>query len=130
MTHMTEEEFQIINQRRNPSPNNFNRGEADEDVESTLQSKIKAHCKAKGWPILSFPSTPAVRNYLPPGWPDISIKLPFGQTLDIETKSGSGRLSDKQKLMKAMFAYLGHVVHQINSYKGYLQLVEKVMRRE
>lgn len=134
MPRLTEKEFLEIQHRMQrtdrPSPDHFMDTEADDSPESVLQSKIKDNCKQKGWPCLCFPQTPAVRKFLPPGWPDIAIKLPFGQTLEIETKGEGGRLSDNQKLMKAMFTQLGHTIHKVNSYKGYLQLIEKVMRGE
>ena len=100
---------------------------AEDEPESKLQSEIVAFCKKQGWPILSFPQTPAVRKFLPAGWPDITIKLPQGITLDIEAKKAKkGRLSPKQKLMKAMFAQLGHEIHKVDTWKGFLNVLQKV----
>lgn len=106
------------------------RDEADEGPESALQSKIKAYCKTKGWPILSFPRTAAVKRFLLAGWPDNTIILPFGTVLFLEGKTETGRVSPEQKLMRNMFRALGHVIHEIRSYKKFLEIVEGVMKRE
>lgn len=102
-------------------------GVVEDPPESKLVSEIVAFCKKQGWPILSFPQTPAVKRFLPPGWPDITIKLPRGITLDIEAKKAKkGRLSPEQKLMKAMFVQLGHEIDKVDTWDQFMELIEKV----
>lgn len=104
--------------------------DGEDTPESALQSKIKAYCKGKGWPVLAFPESRKVVHHLPPGWPDISMILPFGTVLFLELKSKKGSLRESQKLMKRMFAYLGHTIHEVKTYKRFLEIAEKVTRRE
>lgn len=134
MTHMTFDEFTIIQARLDAKLGKTKDLNDIEDIanntsESALQSKIKAYCKAKGWPILSFPRTPAVKRFLPAGYPDDTIILPFGTVLFLEGKTETGRVSPEQKLMRNMFRALGHVIHEIRSYKKFLEIVEGVMKR-
>ncbi|MFH1083384.1 MAG: hypothetical protein V1751_08340, partial [Pseudomonadota bacterium] len=66
---------------------------ADEGPESVLQGKIVKWAKDWGRPCLSFPRTPSVRRFLPPGWPDMTIIQPGGVVIWLELKAGKGRLS-------------------------------------
>lgn len=134
MSHMSEEDFAELQRRRHvlqqsrdcSNPDYFINAKAADVPESVLQSSIKTYCKHKGWPCLSFPQTPAVRKFLPPGWWDITIKLPKGVTLDIEVKKvKGGRMSDKQKLMTNMLSQLGHTVHKIDTWEGFDKLIER-----
>jgi len=105
--------------------------EADPGPESELAKKIKLHSKQMGWPEpLIFPQTSAVRNFLPPGWPDCVIPIPEEHTLYVELKAGKAKRSDKQELTRLMFMALGHTIHKINSFKGYLALIDKTLRRQ
>lgn len=122
--HMTQEELNVLIAR------SLKPMETEDEPESKLQSDIKTYCKVAGWPILSFPMTKAVRNFLPPGWWDITIKIPRGITLDIETKKfKTGRLSDKQKLLKNMCAQLGHKIHKIDTWKQFLELIDEKTKK-
>ncbi len=97
--------------------------DADEGPESKLQSKIKAWCKTWGRPILSFPRTPKVRRFLPPGWPDDCIVMPGSRVLWIEDKTKSGRPSPEQIHLHLVFRALGHEVHVVRSFKRFLEIV-------
>ena len=132
MTHFkSEEEFQLF-LLRNQAFNDLTKHihEADPGPESKLKSKIRSHAKDQGWQILVFPESREVIRFLPPGWPDITIKLPFGHTLDIETKSYSGKLRKKQKENQLIWMHLGHTIHEVRSFKRFLQIVEGILRRE
>lgn len=107
-------------------PSKFKEDETEPDpgLESVLQKKIVADAKANGWPCLSFPQSEEVKRFLPPGWPDILIAMPNARTVYIETKSATGELSKKQKLMCNMFRMLGHEYYKIKSFKRYLEIKE------
>ena len=132
MTHFkSEEEYQLF-LLRNQALNDLTKHihEPDPGPESELAKKIKAHSKQMGWPEpLIFPQTLAVRNFLPPGFPDCIIPIPH-HILLVELKAGKAKRSEKQELTRLMFMALGHTIHKINSFKGYLELIEKVTRRE
>lgn len=96
---------------------------ADTGPENTLQSKIVKWADQWGHPILSFPQTPKIKRFLPAGWPDIVLIL-HKRVLFIELKSKRGRLSNDQKMMKLQFMALGHEIHEIRSYKAFLELTE------
>ena len=95
----------------------------DQGPESKLQSKIKSYCKGQGWPVLSFPQTPAVRKFLPPGWPDMTLILPRGRVLFLELKAAGKGLRAKQKEMRVMFMHLGHEYHTCRSYKQFFRVL-------
>ncbi len=130
---MTEQEFQVLQARQRGDiidGNPYGDDEADPGPEATLQSKIRGHSKQMGWPEpLIFPRTPAVKNFLPPGWPDCVIPIP-AHILLVETKAGKEKLRKDQELTRLMFLALGHIIHKINSFKGYLDLIEKMTRGE
>lgn len=128
MTHMSEQEYQVIQARQQTLTTD--KHEADPGLESELKTKIKSHAKQQGWPVLVFPESREVIRFLPPGWPDITIKLPFGHTLDIETKSYSGKLRDKQKENQLIWMHLGHIIHEVRSFKKFLAITEGILRKE
>lgn len=125
---MSIQEFEVLQARRHPITEVDHK--ADPGPESELAKKIRAHSKQMGWPEpLIFPQTPAVRNFLPPGWPDCVIPIPY-HILFVELKAGKAKRSEKQKITRLMFMALGHTIHKVNSFKGYLGLVDKILRRE
>ena len=126
---MSEQEYQVL-LARNLNDLTKHIHEPDPGPESELQAKIKADCKTKGWPVLAFPETKQVMTFLPPGWPDLTIILPWGTVLFIELKAKRGRLSSKQCLLRGMFGYLGHTIHEIRSFKRYAEITEGILRRE
>ncbi len=104
--------------------------QADEGPESRLQAKIRKYAKDRGYPCLIFPQTKAVMKFLPPGYLDIVLSLPYCFTIYFETKSKTGQLRKKQNLMIGMLEQLGHHVYQIRSYKRFLEIMKNVEVRE
>lgn len=98
----------------------------DEGKESILQGKIERWCKEWGRPFLSFHQTKHIRHVLPAGWPDMEIIMPGGQTLRLELKSSSGRLSNEQKQTRLAFMILGHTIHQIRSFRAFKAIVGQI----
>ena len=95
----------------------------DEGKESVLQRKIEAWCREWGRPCLSFRQSKHAKHLLPAGWPDITLILP-GQVLFIELKAAHGRLSPEQQQTKLQFMALGHKIHEIRSFKRFLEVVK------
>jgi len=70
MTHMTEEDHLIIQQRMNPAPNTRGDDHPDPGPESNLVKKIRKSIKANGFIGFCAPEHPMIRKILPRGWPD------------------------------------------------------------
>ena len=128
----SEEEFQAFLANRDRGPAYFKVQPENLDIsESALQSKIRTYSKAKGWPEpLIFRQTRAVIKLVPPGWPDCVIPIPHHILLVETKKPKTGKFSPAQKLTRLMFMALGLTIHEIRTYKAYMELVEKVTRRE
>lgn len=125
---LNEQDLQIILARQEVGHHDIE-DKPDPGPESALQAKIRENCRQRGWPCLSFPQTPDVKKFLPPGWPDETIIMPYSNVLFIEDKKKKGRLSDDQRLMKSMFRYLGHNIHEVRSFKRYAEITEGILRR-
>ena len=96
----------------------------DEGPESTLSKRIRQHCKDKAYPALVFPQTQDVRNFLPPGWPDGTILVPDREIIFLEIKRPKGgRKSPAQKEMAIRFLHLGHKIHEVKTWKKYIEIV-------
>lgn len=127
----TPEEYELVKLKlakfKKQYPPKFTEDETEADLgpESDLQKKIVADAVANGWPVLSFPQSEKVKRFLPPGWPDILIAMPKGRTVYLETKSATGELGKKQKLMCNMFRMLGHSYYKVKSFKRYLEIKGK-----
>lgn len=131
MTHYSEEEYLIIQQRMNPSDNSYSGNhEPDEGPESDLAGKIRKWAKERGYPCLIHPQNPKLSYFIPSGYPDIVLTLPYGITLYIELKSAKGIIKRKQKLMAHQLLTLGHQWYQVRSFKRFLEIVQKVLTRE
>ena len=96
----------------------------DPGPESRLQRKIEAWSRDWGRPCLSLRQSPHAKRLLPAGWPDICLICPGGKVIFIELKSGSGRLSDEQKRLRLQFMALGHEIHEVRSFKRFLEVVQ------
>lgn len=125
---MTEQDLQIILARQQKLPTDNH--EADPGPESELHSKITKNCRQRGWPYLYLPQTPELKKWIPPGWPDDTIIMPYTNVLFLEGKARKGRFSDDQKLLRSMFHYLGHTIHEIRSWKRYVEITEGILRRK
>lgn len=123
MTHYTQkdrEQFEEILSRQQAIDNLVAQQDAPE---SELASKIRKHCKDNGLPCLIFPQTKAVRNFLPPGWPDVEIILK-GRPLYLELKKvKGGRKSPAQKEMALRFTHLGFPIHECKTYKRFIEII-------
>lgn len=108
-----------FNELTYPTHNDFM---PDPGPESILQGKIEAWAKTWGKPILSFRQSKAAKRLLPAGWPDVTLILP-GRVLFMELKSGKGRLSQEQKHTQLQFMVLGHQIHEVRSFVGFIRLV-------
>lgn len=125
MTHITETELLILQQRtQKPVPNTFT-DNADEGPESELASKIRDYAKQHGYPCLIHPQSKKLSWFIPKGYSDVVISLPHGITLYLELKSEKGIWKEKQRLMAMQLMQLGHQYHKINSFKEFLRLVDK-----
>ena len=98
--------------------------EPDEGPESRLQGKIQAWAKEWGRPIQSNRKTKGARTLLTPGWPDITLVTTGGKVIFIELKSNRGRLTEDQKQMKLQFMAMGHQIHEVRSYRRFLEIVQ------
>ena len=129
MTHWSEEEYsEYMAKRERIMPrlqyhDLAGADEPDEGPESKLQGKIVKWAKEWGRPIQSNRQTKGARSLLTPGWPDITMILPVNRVLFIELKGKGGRLSEEQKQMKLQFMALGHEIHEVRSYKRFLEIV-------
>ena len=133
MTHMSEQDFLEVQYRMRTLQESIDaipESEVDEGSESALANRIKQWADKKLYPCLVHPRTKKLSWFLPPGYADIVLSLPFGITLYLETKVQKGIWREKQQLMAMQWQQLGHQYHVVKSWKGFLELVEKVTRRE
>ena len=124
MTHYSEEEYMEMQRHCSIPLNEQSFMDSTDAPESELAKKIRKHCKDNGLPCLIFPQTPAVKRFLPPGWPDGEIILMGVSPLYLELKKvKGGRKSQAQKDMATMFAYLGNPIYECKTYKRFLELL-------
>lgn len=93
-----------------------------EEIEKTLQTKCERFLKDHGYPFLSFKQSKHVQRLIPAGYPDLTIVLPKAVVF-IELKSKKGRRSDDQKEMALIFYHLGHEIHEVRTYKRFLEII-------
>jgi hypothetical protein len=103
---------------------NFPILDADEGLESTLQKKIVQWARDWGHPCLSFRQSKKLKGQVPEGWPDITMLL-NNKVLFLELKSSKGRLSESQKMMRLQFLNHKFIIHEVRSYRHFLELVEE-----
>lgn len=114
-----------------PSPDHYFDTEADDDKpESKLANDIRAYAKKKGWPCLVHPRSKMLSWFLPIGYADIVLSIPYGITLYLEIKKQKGIWRKEQQLMGMQWKQLGHQYHVLKTWKGFLQLIDSVLRRE
>lgn len=92
-----------------------------DEPESVLQGRIVAWAHEHGYPIQSNRQTRNARGLLTPGWPDVCLIL-HGRVVWIELKACKGRLSAEQKEMRIRFMHLGHKIHEVRSWKRFLEI--------
>lgn len=102
------------------SPENHS---ADPGPESELHNKIIKHCRDNGW--IYFHGSMATRTHRTVGEADFCCLLPNGVVLFIECKSATGKLTPQQLALKVWMEKLGHTLHVIRSYSGFIELCGK-----
>jgi hypothetical protein len=90
--------------------------------EEKLHKQIINYCKAKRW--LYVHSRPDVATGRTPGEPDFSIFANGGRRFDIECKTRTGKLSPEQLGFIEWAKSLGHTVHVVRSFSGFVKIVE------
>lgn len=95
--------------------------EADPGPEKELQKTIMDWCRQRGYPV--FHDYSRKKNIA--GWPDLTIVMEGGRVLWIELKAARGKLSKEQKHLRQVFFYLRHDIHQVKSFKRFLEVAEK-----
>ena len=111
MTHMTDQEFQEVQNRMNITQDSLSKSQLrrlaiqqQEEPESTLSKDIRKWAIAQGYPALILRQSKKVRGLIPPGWTDGIIAMPEGRTLWLELKvPGTGRMSDDRNLWPSSF---------------------------
>lgn len=91
---------------------------ADDEPEHKLQARIEKWCDERGF----YHFHDRSRGDNRPGHPDLVIAL-AGRTLWLELKSRGGRLSPEQQKVILMLQYLGQEVHEVRSFKQFLDVV-------
>lgn len=128
---MTEQDFLELELRRQirqegVPPNH----KPDPGLESDLVAKIRNWAKTRGYPCLTHPQTKALSWFIPPGYPDVVLSLPYGHTLYLELKAAKGIWKEKQQLIAGQLNQLGHQYFVVRSFKRFLEIVEATLRRE
>lgn len=127
MTHITEEEFQIIQQRLNPSPNHFSdEARPDPGPESNLLRKCTQWCRDHGYKYIHVQGKKNQAGIL-----DLYIFMPNAQVVIFELKSKGKGMSPEQKAWVSYLSYHSYKVFPgVKSYKRFLEIVERVERIE
>jgi len=86
--------------------------------ESNLQSKCEQYCRERGWPV--FHDRSRKKNH--PGWPDLFIFQP-NRVILVELKSASGKLRIEQRELRKVLHWLGHTIHVVRSFAGFIKVV-------
>ena len=98
--------------------------EPDKGPEANLQKKIKDYCEEHGYLCLNYWKSKKVwklPGYIP-GWPDQTI-FTYKRVVLLELKAAKGVLRPKQKEIHQILRALGHEVHQVKSYKRFLEIM-------
>ena len=122
MVNMTNAEYQAhLAKMGNPSPPSEPNPKESSKRESELQHLIRDYCKFKGWTcIISRMDKKTTR---PKGEPDITIALPEGKVVWIETKAKYGKLSIHQIEFASALHKLGHRYHVVWSFREFTDLI-------
>jgi hypothetical protein len=94
---------------------------ADVGPEVELHGKIAAECRRRVWQFVyhdpTRPTTCAA------GVCDFIIYADGGRMFHVECKSSTGKLSEAQLIFIAWLKRLGHTVHVVDSFAGFLEVV-------
>ena len=91
----------------------------DPGPESELQKKCLNYCREHGFPVFHDYS----REINNPGWPDLFVFADKGRVVLVELKSGKAKLRKEQDQLRRVLNWLGHTVHIVRSYRGFLKAV-------
>lgn len=92
-----------------------------EVMEKTLHDKILAECRRRGW--IALHGSMAHKTYRTGGEPDFTI-MAETKVLFVECKSAKGKLSPEQVAMMFHMNRLGHILHVVRSFRGFIELIE------
>ena len=123
MTRWTEADLDAHRAKRQTYDKACDKDTPDPGPESELAKKICRWLDTNGYPYQYNRQTANAIGLLTPGWPDFTIMAPGGRAVWIELKAGKGRLSDEQKQLHLMAYQLGHDVHEVRSFKKFLEVI-------
>lgn len=92
--------------------------------EKDLHERILEYCRVHSW--LVFHGSMAHRAMRTLGEPDFLVLCPGGKLFMIECKTRKGKLSTEQLGVMAWAQRLGHTIHLIRTYTGFLDLVNEL----
>lgn len=96
--------------------------EQDEGKESLLQKKCEQWLKMKGFHYCHDRS----RKKNPPGmFLDLHIYLPAGRHVVCELKAKGNKMSTEQVETYRKLMFLGHEIHEVRSFKQFLEIMNK-----
>ena len=132
MPRYTEADFEIFLAQKQT----WNRGwkrivpkgkdEPDPGPESALQKKCEDWLTARGWGYFHDRSRKKNKS----GLPDLIIWAPECKTLQVELKAKGGRLLEEQVRFRQNIGRNGHVVHEVRSFKRFLEIVNTCVPSE
>lgn len=124
MTHFTEQELLILEQRRNPAPNSFSNDKPDPGPESELQKKCTEWLRER---YIKYIHVQGKKNKA--GILDLYCFLPKAHIVVFELKSGTGRMSDEQKEWVSYLNYHKYKVHPgIKSFTRFVEIMIKELK--
>jgi peptide methionine sulfoxide reductase MsrB len=91
----------------------------DPGIERSLQTKCEMYCRGHGWPVFHDRS----RKKNQPGWPDLFVFQPNRVVL-VELKNSAGKLRKEQIELRKVLNWLGHTVHVVRSFAGFIKVLE------
>ena len=95
---------------------------ASEGPESELQQAIIAECSRRGWICLHGSMTH--RTFRTPGEWDFTVLGDKGRVWFLEIKNKVGKLSPDQRAIHAWAYKLGHSVHVVRSFEGFIAVCD------
>lgn len=113
-----EEQFKEYMTKRNALRDDPLEEKPDPGMESELQTKCLRYCKEHGFPVFHDYS----RKKNPAGWADLFI-FAENRVVLVELKSASGKLRKEQQELRRVLAWLGHKVHVVRSYVGFVRVM-------
>lgn len=122
MDHWTEERYHEYMQKFNKPPASPCQ-DKDEGPESDLQVKCEKWCKDHGYPYLHDRS---IKKNPPGMFLDLYIFMAQARVVICELKVANNKMSPEQVDTYRKLLFLGHEVHEVRSYKRFLEIVNKI----